>query len=130
MKFPPAATYRSRIANDVASSVVVPNRIAPRLSTLTVRADAGSPPMVVHRMPQRSQFARTRSQPRRPIHPDGVHPLGVALLRGFASWPALSSPWMRTGHQAGGAASSGRKIAGWLLADAGSLCVWRAMNAE
>jgi hypothetical protein len=36
--FPPAATYRSRIANDVASSVVVPNRIAPRLSTLTLRA--------------------------------------------------------------------------------------------
>ena len=62
MKFPPAATYRSKIANDVASSVVVPNRIAPRLSTLTLRADNESLPMVVYRMPQRSQFARTRSQ--------------------------------------------------------------------
>ena len=62
MKFPPAATYRSRIANDVASSVVVPNRIAPRLSTLTLRADNESLPMVVYRMPQRSRFARTRSQ--------------------------------------------------------------------
>src|SRR6266699_133003 len=51
MKFPPAATYRSRIANDVASSVVVPNRIAPRLSTLTLRADNESLPMVVYRMP-------------------------------------------------------------------------------
>jgi hypothetical protein len=39
MKFPPASTYLSKIANDVALSVVVPNRIAPRLSTLTLRAD-------------------------------------------------------------------------------------------
>src|SRR6516225_5231914 len=51
MKFPPAAAYRSKIANDVASSVVVPNRIAPRLSTLTVRADNAPLPMVVYRMP-------------------------------------------------------------------------------
>jgi hypothetical protein len=62
MKFPPAATYGSRIANDVASSVVVPSRIAPRLSTLTLRADNESLPMVVYRMSQRSQFVRTRSQ--------------------------------------------------------------------
>src|SRR4029077_14754335 len=99
MKFPPAATYRSRIANDVASSVVVPNRIAPRLSTLTVRADAESLPMVVYRLPPRSQVRRTRTQARRSSHPDGVHPLGVALLRGFASWTALSSPWMRAEHE-------------------------------
>jgi hypothetical protein len=47
MKFPPAATYRSRMANEVASSVMVPNRIAPRLITLISRA-AGEPvPMVV-----------------------------------------------------------------------------------
>src|SRR5262249_34035741 len=51
MKVPPAATYRSRIANDVASSVVVPNRIAPRLSTLTVRAANDPVPMIVYRMP-------------------------------------------------------------------------------
>ena len=62
MKFPPAATYRSRMANEVASSVVVPNRIAPRLSTLTRRAVNGSLPMVVYRMRRRSQFARARSQ--------------------------------------------------------------------
>jgi hypothetical protein len=62
MKFPPAATYRSKIANDIASPVVVPNRIAPGLSTLTVRADDEPLPMVVYRMPPRSQFARTRSQ--------------------------------------------------------------------
>src|SRR5512146_402143 len=61
MKFPPAATYRSRMANDVASSVVVPNRIAPRLSTLTLRA-AELLPMVVYRMSPRSRFARARSQ--------------------------------------------------------------------
>jgi hypothetical protein len=62
MKFPPAAMYLSKIANDVASSVVVPNRIAPRLSTLTRRADKESLPMVVYRMPPRWQFARARSQ--------------------------------------------------------------------
>ena len=62
MKFPPAATYRSRIAKDVASSVVVPNRIAPRLSTLTLRAEDELPPMVVYRISERSQFARARSQ--------------------------------------------------------------------
>ena len=61
MKLPPAATYRSRIANDVASSVVVPNRIAPRLSALTLRA-AESFPMVVYRMSPRSRFACARSQ--------------------------------------------------------------------
>jgi len=46
MKVPPAATYRSRIANEVASSVVVPKRIAPRLSTLTSRRVFGSVPIV------------------------------------------------------------------------------------
>ena len=49
-------------AKDVASSVVVPNRIAPRLSTLTVRADDAPLPMVVYRIPPRWQFAHTRSQ--------------------------------------------------------------------
>ena len=38
------------------------NRIAPRLSTLTLRAYNKSIPMVVYRMPPRSQFARARSQ--------------------------------------------------------------------
>jgi hypothetical protein len=32
MKVPPASTYRSRIANEVASSVPVPKYIVPRLS--------------------------------------------------------------------------------------------------
>src|SRR6516164_9303683 len=62
MKFPPAATYRSKIAKDAASPVMVPNRIAPRLSTLTLRADGESLPIVVYRMPPRSQLARARSQ--------------------------------------------------------------------
>src|SRR5581483_1591429 len=46
MKVPPAATYRSRIANAVASSVAVPKRMAPRLSTLTSRRVFGSVPIV------------------------------------------------------------------------------------
>src|SRR5579859_3724794 len=46
MKFPPASRNRSRIANEVASSVRVPKFIAPRLSTLTSRAVAGSAPIV------------------------------------------------------------------------------------
>jgi hypothetical protein len=41
---------------------MVPNRIAPRLSALTRRAAGELLPMVVYRMPQRSQFARARSQ--------------------------------------------------------------------
>ena len=56
-------------AKDVASSVVVPNRIAPRLSTLTLRADNVPLPMVVYRMPPRSQFARARSQALRRSRP-------------------------------------------------------------
>src|SRR5262249_49961537 len=38
--------YRSRIANEVASSVAVPKRMAPRLSTLTSRRAFGSVPIV------------------------------------------------------------------------------------
>ena len=45
MNVPPAATYRSRIANDVASSVRLPISIAPRLSTLTARRVAGLVPI-------------------------------------------------------------------------------------
>src|SRR5580700_5043233 len=46
MKVPPACTYRSRSANEVASSVAVPKCIAPRLSTLTSRRVLGSVPIV------------------------------------------------------------------------------------
>ena len=72
MKFPPAATYLSKIAKEVASSVIVPNRIAPRLSTLTLRADDKSLPMVVYRTPSRSQFARARSQTFTAANPGGA----------------------------------------------------------
>src|SRR5215467_2709315 len=46
MNVPPAATYRSRIANEVASSAVVPKRMAPRLSTLTSRRVCKSVPIM------------------------------------------------------------------------------------
>src|ERR1700722_4523934 len=46
MNVPPASTNRSRIANDVASSVRLPISIAPRLSTLTSRLVAGSVPIM------------------------------------------------------------------------------------
>ena len=50
----------SRIANKVFSSVIVPNRIAPKLITLTPRA-AGSVPKVAYR--KVSMFAvRARSK--------------------------------------------------------------------
>src|SRR5215831_17410944 len=46
MNVPPASTYRSRIANEVASSVAVPKCMVPRLSTLTSRRVFGSVPIV------------------------------------------------------------------------------------
>src|SRR5580658_1309118 len=46
MKVPPACTYRSRIANETASSVSVPNRCVPRARTLTARRVLGSVPIV------------------------------------------------------------------------------------
>ncbi len=46
MKAPPADAYRSRIANEVASSVAVPKRCVPRASTLTSRRVLGSVPIV------------------------------------------------------------------------------------
>src|ERR1700689_57064 len=75
MKVPPASAYLSRIASDVASSVRLPNRCAPRLSTLTSRLVAGSAPIVRyficappdsnarHRV---SDMKRPLSQPRKP----------------------------------------------------------------
>src|SRR6516225_9313459 len=51
MNVPPAATYRSRIANEVASSVRLPISMAPRLKTLTDRLVAGSLPIVRYFMP-------------------------------------------------------------------------------
>lgn len=50
MKVPPASTNRSRMANDVASSVRLPISIAPRLSALTSRLVAGSDPIVRYLM--------------------------------------------------------------------------------
>ena len=51
MNVPPASAYRSRIANEVASSVAVPKCIVPRLSTLTSRRVVGSVPIVRYFMP-------------------------------------------------------------------------------
>lgn len=62
MKFPPASTYRSRIAKEAASSVTVPNRIAPRLSALTSRAEGDSLPMVVSHDPTFAIRARSKSR--------------------------------------------------------------------
>ena len=59
MNVPPASTYRSRIANEVASSVAVPKCIAPRLSTLTSRRVFGSVPIVRYFMPGSSPAARS-----------------------------------------------------------------------
>src|SRR5262245_55105328 len=93
MKFPPAATYRSRIAKDVASSDVVPNRIAPRLSTLTLRAANDSLPIVVYRMPQRSQFARARSQ----VHGSQLKAHAAAVWRHLMPARSLAQAAARRG---------------------------------
>src|SRR5271170_603484 len=68
MKVPPASTYRSRIANAVASSVAVPKCIVPRLSTLTSRRVFGSVPIVRYFM---------RGSPLRP--PDSARALSTSL---------------------------------------------------
>src|ERR1700755_2700790 len=61
MKVPPASTYRSRMAVDVASSVAVPNSMAPRLSTLTPRRVSGVVPIVRYliRIPLSSALFRS-----------------------------------------------------------------------
>src|ERR1035438_4031039 len=73
MKVPSACTYRSRIANEVASSVAVPKRCVPRLSTLTSRRVFGSVPIVRY-------FMRV---PLQPPGPPGA--LGTSLDAGGRS---------------------------------------------
>src|SRR5262249_41199266 len=101
MKVPPAATYRSRIANEVASSVAVPKRMAPRLSTLTSRRAFGSVPIVRYFMlvplqpprpapaPGTSLGAGARARSNHP--PDGHAP---ALARGAVT----PCPWHPLPH--------------------------------
>src|ERR1700678_3163292 len=67
MKVPPASAYRSRIANEVASSVAVPKCIAPRLSTLTERLVFGAVTIVRYFMRGSS------SSPVRPVRPGPEH---------------------------------------------------------
>src|ERR1700722_5144377 len=94
MKVPPAATYRSRIANEVGSSVLVPNSIAPRLSTLTSRRVFGSVPIVRY-------FTQIPLQPRSCPGAGTSLDAGARsrssryLLRGASvSWPATNTcPW-------------------------------------
>src|SRR3984957_19188658 len=68
MNVPPAATYLSRIANEVASSVAVPKYMAPRLSTLTSRRVLGAVPIV-------RDFMRNSSSSR-PVRPGDEHESG------------------------------------------------------
>src|SRR5271169_887463 len=69
MNVPPAATYRSRIANEVSSSVRVPISIAPRLSTLTDRWVPGSVPITRYFM-KASLAHEARSKSNRNVKPD------------------------------------------------------------
>src|SRR5271169_7053185 len=69
MNVPPAATYRSRIANEVSSSVRVPISIAPRLSTLTDRRVPGSVPITRYFM-KASLAHEARSKSNRKVKPE------------------------------------------------------------
>src|SRR5881394_1688837 len=62
MKVPPAPTNRSRIANDVGSSVRLPISIAPRLRTETERWVAASVPIVRYLMNRVSEIENALSQ--------------------------------------------------------------------
>ena len=69
MKVPPASTNRSRMANDVASSVRLPISIAPRLRTETERWVAGSVPIVRYLMNRVSEIENALSQEVQPRNP-------------------------------------------------------------
>src|SRR6202012_4039628 len=85
MNVPPASTYRSRMANDVASSVRLPISIAPRLSTLTSRRVAGSVPIVRYLINRVSEIENALSQAEEPSHrapdPGRVQPVERSVLR-------------------------------------------------
>src|SRR5580704_11194163 len=84
MKVPPASTNRSRMANDVASSVRLPISIAPRLSTLTSRRVAGSLPIVRYLIYRVSEMESTLSQTDKPGHrppdPGRVQPVERGVI--------------------------------------------------
>ena len=70
MKVPPASTNRSRMANDVASSVRLPISIAPRLRTETERWVAASVPIVrylINRVSEIENALGQEVQPRNPV---------------------------------------------------------------
>src|SRR5580704_18825957 len=91
MNVPPASTYRSRIANEVASSVAVPKCIVPRLSTLTSRRVFGSVPIVRYFM-RTSLDAGAHSRSNRPVCEQRQDGTVAADLPGGAVRGALPQP--------------------------------------
>src|SRR2546430_15736788 len=93
MKVPPASTNRSRMANDVASSVRLPISIAPRLRTETERWVAASVPIVRYLINRVSEMESTLSQAEEPGHrppdPGGVEPVRDRVISSRSILPKL-----------------------------------------
>src|ERR1700759_5129371 len=102
MKVPPASTNRSRMANDVASSVRLPISMAPRLRTETERWVAASVPIVRYLINRVSEIENALSQTEEPGHrapdPGRVQPMERSVLR-RRPVPAQLTQWYAHAEQ-------------------------------
>src|SRR4029453_18144269 len=109
---PPASTNRSRIANDVASSVRLPMSIAPRLSTDTEPLVAASVPIVLYLIKQslgNRDHSKSSRGTRSPTAGSRLRPARETQRAPQVSRIAAAHPGARPGSAAGAAARPARR---------------------